>query len=102
MGLANLQAESLHRCAAVVFSFTKSSLDLMKRIAIAAVVVLLAWLLVRPGLQPIGGQWAVGRGHYGAAEALYRGGDHPYFQRTRGAARILEYRFYGPELVTHR
>ena len=72
-----------------------------RRILLAVAILLLGWLALRPGLEAIGGRWAIGHSRLGLGQSLVRVGAHPFWQRTTVGSSVQTYRFFSPDCVVY-
>ena len=70
------------------------------RILLGVVVLALAWFLLRPGLDPIGGGWAISHSRIGSSQSLVRIGV-PASGRTTVSSGVTAYRFFTPDCVVY-
>ena len=71
------------------------------RIVLGVVAILLLYLMLRPGITPIGGGWAIGRARIGSSQSLIRIGAHPSWQRATVGRGVTAYRFFKPDCVVY-
>jgi len=72
-----------------------------RRILIVVAVIAVGWLALRPGLEPIGGRWAVGHSRLGLGQSLMRVGAHSFWQRRTISSEVQTYRFFSPDCVVY-